>query len=90
MTYLYLHDISLNGMKRKQKIKEMFEQNPEGMVAINNKWQVQLKYDKDLQKLIKEGFLKQIRQHCYSSKRGGWKKGGKSQSLLVLNIKETV
>lgn len=69
MTYLYLHDISLNGMKRKQKIKEMFEKNPEGMVAINNKWQIQLKYDKDLQKLIKEGFLKQIRQHCYSSKK---------------------
>ncbi len=86
MTMLYLHGmLPASPIQRKQAIKKLFEQNPEGVIPINNKYQIHLKYDKDLQKLIKDGFLKQIRQKIYKSYAGGWKKTGKSQSLLVLN-----
>ena len=63
MTMLYLHGmLPSSPIQRKQAIKKLFEMNPEGVLPINNKYQIHLKYDKDLQKLIKDGFLNQIRQ----------------------------
>ena len=55
MTMVYLHGmIPSSPIQRKQAIKKLFEQNPEGVIPINNKYQIHLKYDKDLQKLILE------------------------------------
>jgi hypothetical protein len=85
MFFFYLENLKKSSIKRKQQIKELFEKFPDGMIAINSKWQIQIKNDKDLKSLIKENYLKQIRiNHCLSDK-GGLKKTGKRQTCLVLN-----
>ena len=40
MTMAYLHGmIPSSPIQRKQAIKKLFEQNPEGVIPINNKYQ---------------------------------------------------
>lgn len=84
MNYLYLQDSTMFGHKRRNEIKQWFNQNSDGCIAINRKWQTQLKYDPDLRKLVKSGFLKQIRQsEGIQWRQGGWKKSGCRQTYLV-------
>jgi len=84
MNYLYLHDPLTFGHKRRDGIKQWFNENPDGCVPINKKWQVQLKHDLDLRKLVKSGFLKQIRECSFTGKHPmGWKKYGSGQTYLV-------
>ena len=70
---------------RKEFIKNVFKNHENGVLFINKKYQIQLKNDKDLQKLLKIGFLKQVRKTLYKNYAGGWKKTGTSQSFLILN-----
>jgi hypothetical protein len=85
MDYLYAHDLPVRfSMVRKLLIRKWFDMHPDGAVCVNNKWQIQLKYDPDLQKLLKTGFLKQVREHRIGCRHpDGWKRYGKGQTYLV-------
>ena len=84
MNYLSLHDPFTFGHVRRKTIKDWFEANPDGAIPINKKWQVQLKHDLDLQKLVKSGYLKQTRESLPRSKHPmGWKRAGSGQTYLV-------
>lgn len=85
MTLLYAHDLPGQfGPKRRELIKQWFDAHADGQVCVNNKWQIQLKHDPDLQKLVKDGFLKQQRRWVWGpALHGGWKKVGKRQTILV-------
>ena len=72
--YIYISMIGMRGAnslshKRRELIKAVFNANPEAILRVNCKWCIQLKYDADLRKLIKSGFLKQIRNGSKTSKR---------------------
>jgi hypothetical protein len=58
--YLYVPFMSY-GKKRRQFIKNLFLNNQQGQYCVNSKYRPQVKEDSDLKKLIKIGFLKQIR-----------------------------
>lgn len=49
------------GKVRREFIKGLFINNPAGMLGVNSKYKPQVKDDPDLKKLIKSGFLKQVR-----------------------------
>lgn len=84
MNYLYLHDPFTFGHVRRKTIKDWFETHPDGAIPINKKWQVQLKHDLDLKKLVKSGYLKQIRECGFTGKHPmGWKRSGSGQTYLV-------
>ena len=55
--------------KRRELIKAAFNANPGAMLCVNCKWGIQMKYDADLRKLVKSGFLKQIRDGAKTRKR---------------------
>ncbi len=86
MEYLYLHNLpSSFGAPRRALIAKWFESHAKtGVMAINRKWQAQLKLDPDLQKLLKKGALVRYRSRNYqSTHKMGWKKGGCNQTYLV-------
>ena len=66
MDYLYVPMMTY-GKERRQFIKDWFNANPDGAYCVNAKHRPQVKYDSDLKKLIKDGFLKQVRVHTTSS-----------------------
>lgn len=66
--YLYVPHITY-GKERRKFIKDWFNIHPDGMYAVNCKYRPQVKEDPDLKKLIRVGFLKQIREH-YGQTRG--------------------
>ena len=51
------------GKERRKLIKDWFIANPEGWYCVNTSHRPQVKEDSDLKKLIRAGFLKQIRVH---------------------------
>ena len=64
--YLYLPFMPY-GKERRRLIKQWFNDRPYGLYAINCKHKPQLKHDKDLQKLVKTGFLKVVKMHIHPS-----------------------
>jgi hypothetical protein len=64
--YLYVasHDY---GRARRQVIRDWFTENPTGMYCVNARHRPQVKDDPDLKRLIRTGFLKQIRVHTNST-----------------------
>lgn len=54
------------GSERRQKLKEWFTAG--GCTHINRRGCIQLKYDPDLQKLLKQGIIKQTREGTFSTK----------------------
>jgi hypothetical protein len=55
------------GKERRKFIKDLFNANPDGHYAVNCKHRPQVKEDPDLKKLIRVGFLKQIRECRFPS-----------------------
>lgn len=51
------------GKERRKLIKDWFTANPSGRYCVNTKHRPQVKEDPDLKKLIRMGFLKQMRMH---------------------------
>jgi hypothetical protein len=51
------------GKERRNFIKELFDANPGCRYCVNAQHRPQVKADPDLKKLIRMGFLKQIRSH---------------------------
>lgn len=73
MNYIYVSMIGMGyanslSSKRRELIKAVFNANPGAMLCVNRKWCIQLKYDADLRRLVKSGFLKQIRSGNKTSK----------------------
>ena len=66
MNYLYVPDMPY-GKERRKFIKDWFNNNPDGQYAVNCKYRPQVKDDPDLKKLIRIGFLKQIRERRFAS-----------------------
>ena len=66
MNYLYVPDMQY-GKERRKFIKDWFNNNPDGQYAVNCKYRPQVKDDPDLKKLIRIGFLKQIRERRVAS-----------------------
>jgi len=66
MNYLYVPDMQY-GKERRKFIKDWFNNNPDGQYAVNCKYRPQVKDDPDLKKLIRIGFLKQIRERRFAS-----------------------
>lgn len=62
MDYLYVPHTSY-GKERRKFIKDWFTAHPDGRYAVNCKWRPQIKDDPDLKKLLRTGFLKQVRDH---------------------------
>lgn len=62
--YLYV-PLMPYGKERRQFIMDWFDAHPEGRYTVNCKHRPQVKDDPDLQKLIKSGFLKTLRQHIH-------------------------
>lgn len=60
--YLYVPHVTY-GKERRKFIKDWFTTHPDGMYCVNTKYRPQVKEDSDLKKLIRVGFLKQIRRH---------------------------
>lgn len=77
------------GKERRAAIKKMFNDVPDGDIAelcVNMKYRPQIKSDPDLRKLIKDGFLKQIRVNQYAhirTHKGPFKKPGQRRTFLV-------
>lgn len=70
--YIYISMLGMGGAnslssKRRELIKAVFNANPKAILYVNCKWCIQLKYDADLRKLMKSGFLKQIRNGTKTS-----------------------
>lgn len=84
MSYFDVRANTKFGMYRRNAIKHWFNTDTDAYIPINRKWQIQLKSDPDLRKLVKIGFLKQKRQLWNHSKYPlGWKKTGSNQTILV-------
>ena len=66
MNYLYVPMMPY-GKERRKFIKDWFNINPDGYYAVNCKYRPQVKEDPDLKKLIRVGFLKQIRERRIAS-----------------------
>ena len=66
MNYLYVPDMPY-GKERRKFIKDLFNNNPDGQYAVNCKYRPQVKDDPDLKKLVRIGFLKQIRERRFAS-----------------------
>lgn len=49
------------GKERRKIIRQYFEKDPDAQIAVNRKWQAQIKQDPDLQKLLKKGLVRLIR-----------------------------
>ena len=64
------------GKLRRDFIKKLFLANPTAKLAVNNRWQIPLHKDPDLEKLVKDGFL--------SKSRSG---SGKRQTCLSMDAK---
>jgi hypothetical protein len=62
MDYLYVPMMDY-GKERRKLIKDWFTEHPEGQYCVNTKYRPQVKEDPDLKKLVRVGFLKQIRLH---------------------------
>lgn len=60
--YLYVAT-NTYGVERRKIIKDWFTANPTGRYCVNARRRPQVKNDPDLKKLIRIGFLKQIRVH---------------------------
>lgn len=61
MNYLYVPMMTY-GKDRRKFIKDWFNANPDGQYAVNCKHRPQVNDDPDLKKLIRCGFLKQVRE----------------------------
>ena len=66
MNYLYVPMMDY-GKERRKFIKDWFNDNPDGQYAVNCKYRPQVKEDPDLKKLIRIGFLKQVRERLHHS-----------------------
>lgn len=64
--YLYVESHNY-GQERRRYIRDWFTENPRGRYAVNSKYRPQVKADPDLKKLIRIGFLRQIRVHVNST-----------------------
>jgi hypothetical protein len=62
MDYLYVPHVDY-GKDRRKFIKDWFTAHPDGRYCVNTKYRPQVKEDPDLKKLIRTGFLKQVREH---------------------------
>lgn len=60
--YLYV-PYTAYGKERRNFIKDWFNTHPDGRYAVNCRHRPQVKVDPDLKKLIRIGFLKQMREH---------------------------
>lgn len=60
--YLYVPHTTY-GKERRKFIKDWFTTHPDGKYCVNTKYRPQVKEDSDLKKLIRIGFLKQVREH---------------------------
>jgi len=65
MPFLYVPETMAYGKERRKFIKDWFNANPDGQYHVNRKYRPQVKNDSDLKKLIRTGFLKQIRGHIW-------------------------
>lgn len=76
------------GKGRREALKKMFDVG-EGDVAylcVNTKYRPQMKTDPDLRKLVKDGFLRQIRLDWFvfrKTHKGPFKKAGHRKTFLV-------
>lgn len=52
------------GAERREKLKDFFKTEK---LHVNRKWCVQLKYDPDLRRMLKQGILKRTREHTFST-----------------------
>lgn len=64
--YLYVESHNY-GQERRQFIRNWFMEHPKGRYAVNSRHRPQVKDDPDLKKLIRIGFLRQIRVHVNST-----------------------
>jgi len=62
ISYLYVPMMPY-GKERRKFIKDWFSANPDGMYCVNTKYRPQIKEDPDLKKLLRIGYLKQVRKH---------------------------
>lgn len=53
------------GSERREKLKEFFKTEE---LVVNRKWCIQLKFDPDLRKMLKQGILKRTREGTWSTK----------------------
>lgn len=74
------------GKERRKRIKEMFDSEEDSRLAVNCKYRPQVKDDPDLKKLLKSGFLKQVRLQEFvftKTHKGPFKKPGKRMTYLT-------
>lgn len=61
MNFLFVPETMPYGKERRKLIKDWFTANPDGQFSVNCRYRPQVKNDPDLKKLIRTGFLKQVR-----------------------------
>lgn len=71
------------GINRRKAIVAFLLDSITEKIPVNNRYQANLKFDKDLQILLKKEILKQKREEVFISKR--YKNSNKKQTYLVLN-----